>query len=215
MNIPAPIVEPTVLVYDASWQTYIALRDSDENRHVRMTFDRGSLELMSPSKAHERVGYLIGRCIDVWTEMRRIEMQGCRTTTFRREDLQRGLELDNCYYIAHEADVRHRDETDLTIDPPPDLAIEVDVASRSLNRLAIYAALGVSEVWMWRRENLTVHLLNDSGKYDVVPESRALPRFPFDRLTTLLQNRTTIGETMLICDFREWIREWCDDAGGQ
>src|SRR4029079_3790617 len=103
--------------------------------------------LMSPTLSHERLGYLIGRCIDAWTEEFQIPIRSCRSTTFRREDLDRGLEPDNCYYIAHEASMRGKDEVDLTIDPAPDLAVEVDVHSSSLDRMSIYAALGVSEVW--------------------------------------------------------------------
>ena len=79
--------ESATSLREATWQQYVELRDSDEYRNTRMTFDRGRLELMSPSKLHERVGYLMGRCIDVWTEERQIEVQSCRSTTFRRQDL--------------------------------------------------------------------------------------------------------------------------------
>lgn len=186
----------------ATWQQYVELRDGDEYRNTRMTFDRGRLELMSPSKLHERVGYLIGRCIDVWTEEKRIDVQSCRATTFRREDLLRGLEPDNCYYIEHEPDVRDRDQVDLTFDPPPDLAVEVDVTARSIDRMPIYAALGVPEIWRWHEEKLLVLRLDPAGQYGEVPASQALPEFPFDMLTDLIKRRTTASETTLIRQFR-------------
>jgi len=186
----------------ATWQQYVELRDSDEHRNTRMTFDRGRLELMSPSKLHERVGYLMGRCIDVWTEEKQIEVQSCRSTTFRRQDLLRGLEADNCYYIEHEPDVRDRDQVDLTIDPPPDLAVEVDVTARSIERMPIYAALGIPEIWSWREDKLLVLRLNPAGQYVEAPASLALPGFPCERLTELIKRRTSSGETTLMREFR-------------
>ena len=123
--------EPAILLQGLTWQNYVDLRDAPENDHVRMTFDRGSLELMSPIGLRRRVRMLIGRCVKVWAEEKRVPIQSGGSTTFRREDLQRGLEPDNCYWIQHESAVRARDEIDLTIDPPPDLAVEVDVTSRS------------------------------------------------------------------------------------
>jgi len=191
----------------ATWNTYVALRDDDQNRHVRMTFDDGRLELMSPNKSHERVGHLIGRFIDVWTYELGIDIQSCGTTTFRRQDLKRGLEPDKCYYIAHEAVVREREECDLSIDPPPDLAIEVDVTSGSLDRMAIYAALGVPEVWRWSAEIITVYLLGDDGTYREVRGSRALPGFPLERIAALLGRRSASSETVLVREFVTWIRD--------
>ena len=186
----------------ATWQQYVELRDGDEYRNTRMTFDRGNLELMSPTKLHERVGYLIGRCIDIWTEERRIAVQSCRSTTFRRKDLLRGLEPDNCYYIEHEPVVRNRDDVDLSIDPPPDLAIEVDVTARSIDRMTIYGALGIGELWRWHEDVLYVLRLNAEGEYSEVSASQALPGFPCQRLVELVKRRTETDDTTLIREFR-------------
>jgi Uma2 family endonuclease len=195
--------ERGTLLRNTSWQVYSELRLCPDNDHVRMTFDRGDLELMSPSKPHERLGYLIGRCIDTWTLARHIAMQGCRSTTFRREDLQRGLEPDNCYYIAHEAVVREREEVDLTIDPPPDLVIEVDIRSHSIDRLSIYAALGVPEVWRWEDDKLYVYVLSSTGDFSLVADSQSLPGFPCDRMVDLLLKRSKCDETTLIREFQK------------
>jgi Uma2 family endonuclease len=169
-----------------------------------MTFDRGGLELMSPTKLHQRVGYLIGRCIDVWTEEKRIAVQSCHSTTFRRKDLLRGLEPDNCCYIEHEPAVRNRDEVDLSIDPPPDLAVEVDITitACSIDRIAIYAALGVSELWRWHEDALHILRLTLDGQYAVISSSQALPGFPCEGLVQLIQRRTSTDETTLIREFR-------------
>jgi Uma2 family endonuclease len=106
-----------------SWDDYVRLRGIPESRNVRMTYDEGSLELMSPSKLHERIAELLGRLIAAWTEESTVPVQGCGTMTFQREDRQKGLEPDKCYYVQHLPDVRNREELDLTIDPPPDLVI--------------------------------------------------------------------------------------------
>jgi Uma2 family endonuclease len=187
---------------EATWDQYVELRDSDEDRNTRMTFDRGGLELMSPTKLHERVGYLIGRCIDVWTEEKRVAVQSCRSTTFRRQDLLRGLVPDNCYYIEHESAVRNRDEFDLSIDPPPDLTVEVDVTARSIDRMAIFAALGVSEFWRWHADALHILRLTLDGQYAVISSSQALSGFPCEGLVQLIQRRASTDETTLIREFR-------------
>jgi Uma2 family endonuclease len=178
MSIVEPPVRPPapVVVYGVSWKTYRKLRDEPENMHLRMTFDQGRLELMSPSKMHERVAYLLGRMVDLWTEVNDIALQGCRTMTFQRQDLARGLEPDNCFYIQNEPVVRQREELDLTRDPPPDLVIEVDLTSPSRRRLPMYQALGVPEVWVWRADALTVHVLSPSGSYEAQSASAAAKR---------------------------------------
>src|SRR5690242_6163270 len=119
----------TICLHNVPWDTYAALRDDLDNRNLRMTYNQGWLQLMSPSKLHERLGGLLGRLIEAWTEQAGIEVQNCRCVTLRRQKHERGLEPDNCFYIEHEPVVRGRDELDLDRDPPPDLAIEVDVAS--------------------------------------------------------------------------------------
>jgi Uma2 family endonuclease len=193
--------ETSTRLRKATWQEYVDLRDSAEFFRTRMTYDRGDLELMSPSKLHERVGYLIGRCIDVFTMKRNIAIQSCRTTTFRRKELLRGLEPDNCYYIQNEAVVRSRDEVDLRIDPPPDLVIEVDITSWELDRLAIYAALGVPEVWLWQNDRLQILALNRRAKYIETSESCSLSGFPVARVVEMIAQRSLFDETTLLRKF--------------
>ena len=182
-----------------SWEIYLRLRQLPENRNVRMTYDNGSLELMSPSKLHARIAELIGRFIASWTEDRSIPIQGCGTTTFHRQP--KGLEPDKCYYVQHEQTTRHRDELDLSVDPPPDLVVEVDVTSPSRDRMPIYAALGVPEVWSWRDEVLRFLLLEEDG-YVEHHESRSLPGFPRKIAERLLMERLSHDDTSLVVRFR-------------
>ncbi len=209
-----PVSGGAVLLNNVGWELYQALRDEAENRHVRMTYDQGMLEMMSPSKQHERVAYLLGRFIDVWTEERNIAVQSCRTTTFRRDDQQRALEPDNCYYIRHESRVRDREQLDLSIDPPPDLAIEIDVTSPSVNRLSIYAAIGVPEVWRWRQEGINVYELQGDA-YQLRAGSGALPGFPINEAAATLARRLQSDDNTLTKSFRSFVRSMPSDGAGQ
>src|SRR5437870_2152737 len=106
---------------------------------MRLTYDRGVLEIMSPSHRHDSMAYLLGRFIDTLTEELGQIVHAGRTMTLRNRRRRRGLEPDNCYWIASAAQILHKEELDLRIDPPPDLAMELDVTRSSLNRMSIYA----------------------------------------------------------------------------
>jgi Uma2 family endonuclease len=188
------------------WEDYVRLRNVPESRNVRMTYDGGVLALMSPSKLHERVAELLGRLILAWTEERGIPVQSCGTMTFQRADLEQGLEPDKCYYVRHEAAVRAREELDLTVDPPPDLVVEVDVSSSSRDRLPLYERLGVPEVWLWRDDVLRLLVLDEKRRYVEADDSVALPGFPRPTAERLLAARREQDETALVREFREAIR---------
>jgi Uma2 family endonuclease len=206
MSIAQPQIEQRVLLRDVSWHTYGLLRDADENYHLRMTYDRGVLEIMSPSRKHERIAYLLGRMIDQWTMAHDIDLQAGRNTTFRREDLQRGLEPDNCYWISHELAVRDKEELDLNIDPPPDLAIEVDITQSSLWKLPIYATLGVPEVWRWRGGQLEVLRLDRQREYQPRKSSLELPRFPLRLAGEILADCERLSDTAVVRKFLQAIQ---------
>jgi Uma2 family endonuclease len=193
---------PTVLLRGVSWQTYESLRFPESNNHLRMTYDQGILEVISPSKMHEQISYLIGRMVDTWTEAKDLEIHGGRSTTFSRQDLARGLEPDNCYWIANESRVRDKDAIDLAIDPVPDLALEVDVTSALVPKLPIYQALGVPEVWRWSGETVTILVLSPARECEIQPHSACLPGFPLELMTDLLSRRQTMGNNALIRAFR-------------
>jgi len=201
MSIAPPTVEHRTLLHNVPWETYQSLRAANPSGHLRMTYDCGELEIMSPSRNHDRIGYLIGRMIDEWTLLHEIEVGAGRNTTFSREDLLKGLEPDNCYWITHELVMRDKEEVDLSVDPPPDLALEVDVTRSSIPKLPIYQALKVPEVWRWRRETLEILRLDDSGEYQSQPISTELPSFPFDLAIDILTQRDGTGDTTLIRQF--------------
>jgi Uma2 family endonuclease len=204
--VESPVRMPALLaLHGVTWETYCRLRDEPENLHLRMTFDNGRLDLISPSKLHERIACLLAQMIVAWTEVKGIDRQSCGTVTFQRAGLARGLEPDQCFYLQNEPEVRGRDELDLDRDPPPDLVVEVDITSPSRGRLPLYQALRVPEVWVWRDESLTVFVLSATGVYEARSESDALPGFPLREAEQLVLQRHSMSETDLLLRFRSLI----------
>jgi Uma2 family endonuclease len=196
-----------VFLSDVDWETYEKLRASDRNRNLRMTYDDGDLELMSPSRLHERIAELLALFIRIWAEEGDIPLQGSGSMTFKRKDLKKGFEPDKCFYIQHEAEVRDRDELDFQFDPPPDLAIEVDVHSSSSSRMPLYAVIRVPEIWRWKDELIQVFKFTPKGRYLARSASRCLPGFPLDQAAQLLSRRQEKDETSLAREFRNLVRQ--------
>ncbi|MEH1846141.1 MAG: Uma2 family endonuclease [Nostoc sp.] len=203
------IASPTniTILQGIHWDTYQNLvRDLESQPGMRLTYDDGILEIMMPLPPHERYKRLLGRFVEVATEELGIEICSLGSTTWTREDLRKGLEPDECYYIQNELAVRGKDVIDLTIDPPPDLAIEVDSTSSSMNRMGIYAALGVPEVWRFDREILTICSLVNND-YQLREISLVLPMFDAVVLKSFLELSLMMGETSLIRHVRQWVME--------
>jgi Uma2 family endonuclease len=188
------------------WETYVLFSDGLGPRHIRVTYDRGEMEIMALSPRHENRKKVLGRFVETLTEELEIDIASFGSMTCRREDMLRGLEPDDAYWIAHEPVVRGRKDLDLATDPPPDLAIEVEISRSVLDRISIYAALKVPELWRWDGKTLTVNLLGERGTYRVSKRSKAFPFLPLKEVTSFL-NRTDLSETQLIRAFRSWVRE--------
>jgi Uma2 family endonuclease len=197
-----------LVLTNVDWKTYTRLlRTFDERPSLRLTYDRGTLEIMTLTYGHESWGYILGRMIAILTEELGLPIAGGGSTTFRRRKRRRGLEPDECYWIAHEAQVRGKLRIDLRTDPPPDLAIEVDVTRSSLDRLGIYAALGVPEVWRFDGQALTFHVLNAQGRLDVRTHSAGFPRVSSADVLRFLTLRGQTEENALLRQFRAWVRQ--------
>lgn len=196
-----------IVLRDISWPTYEALlKDLSGHPGVRVAYDRGSLEIMSPSKLHERLKKLLAQVLEILTLELNIRRQSAGSTTWKRSDLARGIEADECYYISTVARVRDKDRADLTVDPPPDLAIEVDLQTPDLDKLSIYAALGVPEVWKYDGHQLRVHVLQPDGRYLEVEQSPSFPFLPLDQLARFLSRARDVDEVELLREFRDWVR---------
>jgi len=202
----APAQPEHAILHSVSWSTYEALvRDLESEPAKRLTYDRGVLEIMVPLPPHEQFKRRIGRLVEIATLEQGINIVSLGQTTWRRQDLQQGLEPDECYYIQNEPAVWGKTDIDLSTDPPPDLAIEIDITSSSLNRLHIYAALGVPEVWRFDGTALTIYHLAD-GNYCPQETSLALPFLGRQDLLRFLQMSQTTRESDWIRAFQQWVR---------
>ena len=117
----------TVQLKDISWQMYEAiLEDMGEGYAARLAYHKGTLEIRMPLPKHERAKSILGDLVKVLLEELDIDCEPLGSTSFKREDMETGVEPDDCFYIQNEAAIRGKERVDLTIDPPPDLAIEID-----------------------------------------------------------------------------------------
>jgi Uncharacterized protein conserved in cyanobacteria len=195
-----------ILLKNISWKTYESLvNELAQQGGIRLTYDRGNLEIMTPSAPHEGSKKILGRFVESVSEELNVEIRSLGSLTCRREDLARGLEPDQCYYIQNENVVWDKEQIDLNQDPPPDLVVEIDVTSSSIDRLSLYASLGVPEVWRYDGNRLIIYQL-EAQEYT---ERDVSPTFPFlsqVEMLRFLELRRTTKENALIRLFREWVR---------
>jgi Uma2 family endonuclease len=208
MSMMATVISPTdqrVIIEGRSWATYERLlADFGESHTVRVAFDRGTLEIMAPSFAHERPAHLLVQIVDILAEVREIDLIGAGSTTFKREDVARGFEPDASFYIQHSADVRGNMEIDLRSDPPPDLVIEIDITHPSLDKLPIYAALGVPEVWRYTRQQVHIYQCDAEG-YVAVDISMVLSGVTSHHFTQLVESGYDLPRPAWLRSVRAWV----------
>ena len=194
------------LLTDISWDGYESILKVLRNRTLRITYDRGNLELMSPSYRHQRYKTLIGRFINIIAEEQNIPLINAGSATFKRQDLERGLEPDECYYIQNSSAVIGKQEIDITCDPPPDLAIEIDISGSSLNRISIYADLGIPEVWSYDGIILKIYLLRDTNN-NKAKQMLCFPFLPLPEFMQFLRQAEIVDDTTLFRSFRDWVKK--------
>jgi len=188
--LPQPIEheERRFVLHDVPWATYVALRDAlDDQSGLKMTYLRGVLELMSPSVLHEDAKKILARLIETWAMERDVDLRGFGGATFRYEAKQRGLEPDECYKLGK-----------LDDDGVPDIAIEVIVTAGLVDKMAVYAGLGVPEVWEWRpgTKTILVHRLVGDD-YQRRDRSEVLPSLDLLELSRFVQpgeNQTRLAK---------------------
>lgn len=189
--------EQRVVLRSVSWETYLALTDETKSSSGRITYDRGVLEIMSPGMPHETAKRLIGRMIETFTLYHGIEIRSSSSTTFKRLELQRGFEADESYYIQHASELRGLSEIDLTMHPPPDLVIEVDMTNSSISKKGLFAAMKIPEVWRYDGASLWMGSLVQDG-YQDLEQSLGLPEFPRELASKLLDRQVEENETALM-----------------
>ena len=195
-----------ILLPGVRWETYESLlADMQDRRAAQFAYDRGVLEIMAPSYEHDNLKHIIAVLVEVLAGELEIDIEGGGSTTFRRQDLARGFEPDACFYIQHAELVRGKKQIDLAQDPPPDLIIEIDITSPSLNKFPIFATLGIPEVW--RHDGARVAILTlVNNDYVERAESVVLPKVSSAILTELIDASRQLKRPAWLRRVRAWAR---------
>jgi Uma2 family endonuclease len=201
---PAVTAERRVLLEGISWATYERLLHDIGDGHVRLTYDCGRLEIMSPGDTHQGVKTVAARIVEMYAFLAGIPIHGYGSMTMRREALQKGLEPDECYYVSSFSKLPENGTLDIAVDPPPDLAIEVDISRPDVAREPIYAALGVREVWLYDGRRFGVLRRDAAGHYEAVPQSQEFPDLPVDDFNRFVQIGLTSRQPAAIAALVDW-----------
>src|SRR6266542_3146074 len=189
-----------------SWDTFERILDEIGETHYRVTYQRGRLEFMTISFKHDHFGRWLGRLIFFVALEMKIPLCSGGSTTLKEALREVGLEPDDCFWIKHEKHMRDKEKWNARIDPPPDLAVEIDITTSWLDRLEIYAALEVPEVWRFDGELLKVLVLSANGKYKERAKSVAFPSLSMDGFTRFVKKLGSADEVSLVEEFTEWLR---------
>ncbi len=195
-----------ILLRDITWQEFEQiLEELGEHRAARIAYSHHILEIMTPLPEHESNKEIIGDLIKALLEELDTEVYCLGSTTFKNELMQQGIEPDNCFYIQNESKVRGKDRLDLKVDPPPDLALEIDVTSRT--HRDIYARLGVPELWGFEQGHLQINVL-DNGSYREVKFSPNFPNLSIKEIIPqYLKQVKIVGRNKTLKAFRKWVNE--------
>ena len=195
------------ILKQVSWETYEQILAEHESRSApRFTYDNGKLEIYLPTRKHEKTAEVLSDIVKIITEERGVEILSLRSTTYKKNNpKQRGVEPDGCFYVQSYEQVFGIEEFDL-LKFPPDLVIEVDITSPSIDRFPIYADLGVPEIWRYKNEKVEIFELQKNGEYIQVSESLALPKLTSDALTEFLSLSQHEPRFVWLKKVREWAR---------
>lgn len=204
--------EARLVVPDASWRVYETWVDSlPESTPVRMAYDGRDLEITTKGPDHEDYRQLLGHLVVEIARSLKLPLKSLGETTWKRAEIQRGIEADQCYYFNSEklrAAAKSRGDNDVTAFPNPDLAIEIDLSPSLIDRPGIYAAMGVAEVWRFDGEILTIERLGPDGRYEEVAASTFLGVRP-DEVARWLVAEDTSDEIAWLERLTAWLRnEW-------
>ncbi len=194
-----------LLLKDISWQMFEKiLEELGETRAARVSYSKGMLEIMTPLPEHEADKVIIGDLVKALLEELDIEFWSLGSTTFKNEAMAQAVEADDCFYIQNEAVIRGKKRIDLSVDPPPDLAIEVDITSRT--KFNNYEALRVPELWRYNGRKLQINVWQE-GKYLESDTSYNFPNLPIGEVIhQYVEQSRIIGRNSTMKTFRNWVR---------
>lgn len=194
--IRPPEDEQHMVLHGVSWKQYTHINDLFDGRpSIRMTYLEGTLEIMTTSPRHELVKKMIARLLEMWAVETGAALNGYGQTTFRREARSRGLEPDECYVVARTIEDQFADA--------PDIALEVVITTGFIDKLAVYAGLGVGEVWFWKDGVFELYRLRDGERYERVERSERLPDLDFDLLVRFVERS---DQTAAVREYRDALR---------
>jgi Uma2 family endonuclease len=203
-HLPAGAV---LRIDDVSWEEYeTLLGDLDDDYAVRIFYDQGRMEIMAPASAHEKPKSVLHTLVAALRDELDIDIESLGSTTFKAQMKATGAEPDDCFYIQNAALVIGKADVDIEHDPPPDLVIEIDRTSTSLDKFSIYAALGVPEIWRVVANRVEIYLL-ENGLYMELPASGAFAFLTALALSGFLMKGLTDGERKAAAAFRAWLRD--------
>lgn len=195
-----------VLLQEISWQEFERiLAELGDRRSARIAYDSGTLEIMTPLPEHEANKEIIGDLIKALLEELDIEFLTLGSTTFKNQQMLKGIEPDQCFYIQNESKIRGKKCLDLSVDPPPDLVLEIDLTSRT--HPSIYQALGVPELWRFEKGKLQINMLRN-GQYEVSERGDIFANLPIAQAIPQYREQSDIiGRNAALKAFRQWIRQ--------
>jgi Uma2 family endonuclease len=207
--------EQRIVLKDVSWQQFESiLAEMGADRTTRFTFDRGRLEMMTPLEEHDRCHKLIESLILVLADVMQLPVEGYKAPTLKRLDLGIAAEPDTGYYIQHEREIHGKATINLATDPPPDIVLDVALNKSTVDRLALYAALGVPEVWRYASQpgddflkgSLQIYTL-DGTRYVDSSSGFAFPFLPAGRILQFIDESDALGLMSALRSLREWLQD--------
>jgi Uma2 family endonuclease len=199
--------DSVLIQHRVGWHDYEELLDAvGEASSLRISYDEGTLQVMSPSSKHEYVAKLIERLVDRISIRQRIKVLFYGSATLKKQSEQKGAEPDACFYVQTADAVGKKDQIDFNTDPPPDVVLEIDIHHESIPKFPIYAAFGVPELWRYDGETLTIYHLRD-GQYILADASQALPILTGTVLTGFLARSPKEDQYNILLAFEEWLKE--------
>ena len=195
-----------LLVEDVNWQQFESiLAELGERRASRLSYSNGRLEIMVPLPEHEKAKEIIGDMVKILLEAGQIAFESLGSTTLKNERMSQAVEPDACFYIQNQAAVIGKNRLDMSVDPPPDLAIEIDLTSRT--QLDNYQILGVPELWRYARRGLQINVLQ-AEQYIESDVSPTFPNIPIVELVNQYTQQSQVaGRTRAIQAFKSWVGE--------
>ena len=198
------------LYYGVSWNSYLQAREAiGDDSNLRLTFSRGVLEIMSPKRLHEQITRLIDMVVTLLGFELGINVDNSGSMTLSLESAQHAGEPDSCFYVGNEPVVRGLDEIDLQVHPPPDIVVEVDITSPSLDKFGLYSSAQIPEVWRFDGVHMTFYVLV-GGKYDPVPHSQSFTSLTPEMLDSYLRSGREQGSAAMLQNVKSDITRTTD-----